>query len=177
MKTSMSDPDNSTGPDDSAALDPAILLRQLATQQDDYLRLSADFDNFKKRTRRDAAQQAAAEKEAFILDLLPVLDNMERALACGKSISFEKLHQGVEMTLNQLDQILFRHNIEVIDALGEPFDPHQHDALAMKRDLSQLDHIVLEVVQRGYKNGRKVIRPASVIINDLEISPEPIHAC
>ena len=172
----MTESQNNIGVADSSSVETAILLNQLAAQKDTNLRLAADFANFKNRTRRDSAQQASAEKEAFILDLLPVLDNMERALACGESISFEKLHEGVEMTRKQLDQILFRHNIEVVEALGEPFDPHQHEALSVRHDLCQPDRIVLEVIQRGYRSGGKVIRPAKVIVNDLEDSPEPIHA-
>ena len=70
---------------DSVASDPAELLKALAAQKDDYLRLAADFDNFRKRTRRDSEQQAAAEKESFISELLPILDNLARALACEQS--------------------------------------------------------------------------------------------
>ena len=176
MKSSIIDSQNEEEGADASSVDPAILQRQLAQQKNDYLHLAADFDHYKKRTRRDSVQQASAEKEAFILDLLPVLDNMERALTCGESISFEKLHQGVEMTRNQLNQILFRHNIEVIEALGEPFNPHYHEALSVRHDLNQIDHIVLEVILRGYKSGGKVIRPAKVIVNDLETLPETIHA-
>src|SRR5208283_738903 len=78
---------------DTVLADPAILQKELAAQKEDYLRLAADFDNFKKRTRRDSEQQAAAQKEAFIDDLLPVVDNLERALACEKSSSFQQLYQ------------------------------------------------------------------------------------
>jgi molecular chaperone GrpE len=106
----------------------------LAAQKDDYLRLAADFDNFKKRTRRDSEQQAAAEKEAFIRDLLPILDNLERALASEQSISSESLHQGVEMTLQQLGQLLQRHGIEVSRTLAGPFDPHRHEAVSVRHD-------------------------------------------
>ena len=72
---------------DSPSADPALLQTALAAQKDDYLRLAADFDNFRKRTRRDSEQQAAAEKESFIQNLLPILDNLERALACEGATS------------------------------------------------------------------------------------------
>ena len=172
----MTDSQNAAGVANASSVDPAILQQQLAAQKDDYLRLAADFDNFKKRTRRDSGQQAAAEKESFILDLLPVLDNLERALACGESISFEKLHQGVEMTRKQLEQVLFRHNIEAVEAMNLPFDPHRHEAVSVGHDPSQPDHIVLEVIQRGYGSGGKVFRPAKVVVNDLDHSPEVSHA-
>jgi molecular chaperone GrpE len=156
---------------DSPSADPALLQTALAAQKDDYLRLAADFDNFRKRTRRDSAQQAAAEKEAFIQDLLPILDNLERALACEGATSSAQLHQGVEMTVKQLGGLLQRHGIETVEALGQPFDPHRHEAVAVGHDPSQPDHIVLEVIQRGYSSGDKVFRPAKVIVNDPGQSP------
>ena len=156
---------------DSASADPAILQKELAAQKDDYLRLAADFDNFRKRTRRDSERQAAAEKESFIRDLLPVLDNLERALASEQSISSEQFHQGVEVTLQQLGQLLQRHGIEAVEDVGRHFDPHRHEAVSLRHDRSQPDHIVLEVIQRGYCRGDEVFRPAKVIVNDLGPSP------
>ena len=161
---------------DSASADPVILPEDLAAQKDQYLRLAADFDNFKKRTRRDAARRAAAEKESFIRDLLPVLDNLERALASEQSISSEPLHQGVEMTRQQLGRLLHRHGIEAVEDVGRPFDPHRHEAVSVRHDPRQPDQIVLEVTQRGYCRGDKVFRPAKVIVNDLSHSPGARHA-
>ncbi len=161
---------------DAASADPAVLQRELAAQKEDYRRLAADFDNFQKRTRRDSDQQAAAEKDAFIRDLLPILDNLERALASARSISSEPLHQGVRMTLQQVGQLLRRHGIEAVEDLGRPFDPHRHEAVSVRRDPCQPDHIVLEVTQRGYGRGDKVFRPAKVVVNDLSYSPGVRHA-
>lgn len=158
---------------DSPLADPAILQQELATLKDDYLRLAADFDNFKKRTRRDAERQAAAEKESFIRDLLPVLDNLERALGSEQSVSSEQLQQGVEMTLQELGRLLHCHGIDAVEDVGRPFDPHRHEAVSLRQDRSQPDHIVLEVIQHGYCRGDKVFRPAKVIVNDLAHSPGP----
>ena len=159
-----------------AAADPGILQQELVAQKDDYLRLAADFDNFKKRTRRDAEQQAAAQKDAFIVDLLPVLDNLERALTSGQSSSSEKLQQGVTMTLEQLGQLLNRHGIEVVADVGRQFDPHRHEAVSVRHDPCQPDQIVLEVIQRGYCRGGKMFRPAKVIVNDLSQTRGADHA-
>ncbi len=146
-----------------------------AAQKDEYLRLAADFDNYRKRTRRDSERQAAAEKEAFIADLLPIFDNLERALASEQSSSSESLHQGVQMTLQQLSQLLQRHGIEAVEDVGQPFDPHRHDAVFVRNDPRQPDQIVLEVTQRGYCRGDKVFRPAKVIVNDLSHSAGAHH--
>ena len=156
---------------ESPSADPAMLQKELAAQKDDYLRLAADFDNFKKRTRRDSERQAAAEKESFIRDLLPVLDNLERALASEQSVSSEQLHQGVEITMQELGRLLHCHGIEAVDDVGQPFDPHRHEAVSVRHDRSQRDHIVLEVIEHGYSRGGKVFRPAKVIVNDLGHAP------
>ena len=140
------------------------------------MRLAADFDNFRKRTRRDAERQAAAEKEAFISDLLPVLDNLERALGSAMPVAAAGLHQGVSMTLQQLGQLLNRHGIEAAEDLGRPFDPHRHEAVSVRYDPNQPDQVVLEVTQRGYDRGDRVFRPAQVIVNDLSYSRGPRHA-
>ena len=156
--------------------DPTRLQQELAAQQDDYLRLAADFDNFKKRTRRDSEQQAAAQKEAFIGDLLPTLDNLERALASAESTASAQLQQGVTLTLQQLSQLLRDHGIAAVADVGRPFDPYRHEAVSVRHDPSQPDQIVLEVIQRGYCRGDKVFRPAKVVVNDLSQSSGASHA-
>ena len=168
----MSDePHSSASVADSDSVDPARLQDALATQKDDYLRLAADFDNFRKRTRRESEQQAAAQKESFIRDLLPILDNLERALACDESATSGQLREGMLMTLQQFGALLQRHGIEAMEAEGLRFDPHCHEAVAVEHDPIQSDQLVLEVVQRGYRCGEKVFRPAKVIVNDLSPAP------
>lgn len=154
-----------------ARADLVLLPEELAAQKDDYLRLAADFDNFKKRTRRDTAQQAAAQKEAFIADLLPILDNLERALASEQAADSASLHHGVTMTLQQLGQLLEQHGIKAVEDIGQPFDPHRHEAVSVRHDFHQPDQIVLEVVQRGYCRGDQIFRPAKVIVNDRSDFP------
>lgn len=161
---------------EAAADDTALLRKELAAQQDGYLRLAADFDNFRKRTRRDAERQAAAEKEAFIGDLLPVLDNLERTLVAAQSLASEPLQQGVRMTLHQVGQLLQRHGIEPVADVGRPFDPHRHEAVAVRHDPRRPDQIILEVTQRGYCRGDQVFRPAKVVVNDWSEPPGARHA-
>jgi molecular chaperone GrpE len=80
------------------------------------------------------------------------------------------------MTLQQLGRLLQRHGIEAVDDLGAPFDPHRHEAVSVRRDPDQPDQVVLEVARRGYARGGTVFRPASVVVNDLGLSPTPPHA-
>jgi molecular chaperone GrpE len=150
-----------------SAPDTGALQTELAVQKGRYLRLAADFDNFRKRTARETERSAAAQKEAFIRELLPVIDNLERALGSDVSASPEQLRQGVQMTLQQLTQLLRHHGIEADESLGGPFDPRYHEAVGVRHDPSQPDRIILETFQRGYRRGNEVFRPAKVVVNDL----------
>jgi molecular chaperone GrpE len=127
----------------------------------------ADFDNFRKRAARQSERSAAAQKEAFIRELLPVIDNLERALGSDVSASPEQLRRGVQMTLQQLTQLLRDHGVEADESLGRPFDPRYHEAVSVRHDPSQPDHVILESFQRGYRRGNEVFRPAKVVVNDL----------
>jgi molecular chaperone GrpE len=152
--------------DDAKSVDQAKQVGELAVQQERYLRLAADFDNFKKRTLRDTEQRAAADKQSFILDLLPILDNLDRALDFENAISLESLRQGIEMTKQQMVCLLHQHGIEEVEDVGLPFDPHRHEAISLRQEPQLPDHTVLEVIQRGYSHSDKVFRPAKVIVND-----------
>jgi molecular chaperone GrpE len=140
---------------------------QLAEQKDRYLRLAADFDNFRKRTSQETARRAASQKEALIHELLPVIDNLERGLAVGPDTSFEQLLEGVGMTLQQFKHILRQNDVEAEECQGMPFDPLRHEAIGSRHDPSKPDNIVLETAQRGYRRGKEILRPARVIVNDL----------
>ena len=150
----------------NAGPETASLQQELAAQKDRCLRVAADFDNFKRRTAQEAERRSAAQKDAFIRELLPVMDNLERALAVTSN-STEQLRTGVEMTLQQLHQLLRRHGCEPDDCLGTPFDPRRQEAVDSRRDPTQPDHVVLEIVQRGWRRGENLLRPARVVINDL----------
>ena len=157
--------DNSTSPD------AATLSRQLAEKNDRYLRLAADFENFKRRTQRDSKQTAAAEKETFIRDLLPVIDNLERALATEHTPASNPFQQGIMIILQQLGKLLHRNGIKAIEDVGMPFDPHRHEAVCARHEPSQPDQIILEVTRRGYGCGDNIFRPAQVIVNVLNPTP------
>ena len=165
-------PDEEAG---KALLEELDTLRtELASQKDSFLRLAADFDNFRKRTVRETEHRGAAQKEAFIRELLPVVDNLERALA-SPTDSAEHLREGVQLTLQQIQQLLRRHGIEPEESLGEQFDPHRHEAIAAGHDPSKPDHAILEVFRRGYRRGHDMFRPAKVIVNNLNRAEVESH--
>jgi molecular chaperone GrpE len=144
------------------------LRRELAEQRDLNLRLVADFANYRRRTRQDADGHALTQKDSFIRELLPILDNLERALASGASPGSPQFHQGVELTVQQFQQLLRHHGIETDASVGEPFNPHLHEAVFQRNDPAHPEHAILEVLQRGYRRGEKVVRHAKVVINELD---------
>jgi len=141
------------------------LRGDLAEQKERYLRLAAEFDNFRKRTTQETGRRAAEQKESFIRELLPIVDNLERAVSSGASP--EQLREGVRMTVQQLKQLLRRHEIEPEETEGQTFDPNRHEAIAQRHDPSQPDHAILETFQPGYRRGKEVFRPAKVAVNNL----------
>lgn len=172
-----------TGSDDADAkivvavtTESELLRQELEERKAWNLRLSADFENFKRRIRQEAGEHALAQKDSFIRELLPTIDNLERALNSASSAGSPQLREGVEMTLRQLCQLLRQHGIEAEDCLGRAFDPRRHEAVTQRPDSSQPDHTILEVFQRGYRRGHQVFRPAKVVVNDLASARRACHA-
>jgi len=136
------------------------LKAQLAAKEDQYLRLAAEYDNFRKRSAKEKDSTWSDAKGDTAAAFLPVYDNLERALKqpCGD----EAYAKGVEMTMNQLKEVFSKLGITEIPALGEPFDPNVHNAVMHVEDESVAENTIVEVFQAGFKNGEKVIRFAMV---------------
>jgi len=122
--------------------------------------LQADFDNYRKSLDREKEQAVRLAGESLIRDLLPVLDDLDKALP---SLSLEKNREGVLILARKLYKILGNHGLERIESLGRPFDPNLHEAV-LKEESSAGDGIVLEEYQAGYLLRSKVVRPAKVKI-------------
>lgn len=133
---------------------------EIAELNDSYLRLQADFMNYKKRTEKDKVQTIAYANEDLICDLLPVIDNFERALKTTEDKNSSFL-EGTKMIYDQLIKVLVDHGLEEIEALGEKFDPNYHHAALMEESEDD-EGTILEVFQKGYKLKDKVIRPSMV---------------
>lgn len=128
-----------------------------------YLRLAADFDNYKKRISRDREKEARSQKISLVSDLLPVVDNLERALENG---AHAELRDGVKMILDLFITILRRHGFEPREDLGQPFNGQFHDAIAVGSNPNLPPMTVIEVWQRGWMRGDSLFRPAKVLVND-----------
>ncbi|MDX6438676.1 MAG: molecular chaperone GrpE [Gaiellaceae bacterium] len=130
---------------------------------DSYLRLAADFDNYRKRTAREHTELTRRANERLLNELLPVLDDLERALEAAAEHEEAKLEEGVRLVHRSLLGLVERHGLTEIDTEGA-FDPHVHEALLAQPGLGAEEGSVLQVLQKGYRLGDKVIRPARVIV-------------
>lgn len=139
------------------------LEKELEAERAQALRVLADFQNFRRRTEEQRLETASRAVEGFISELLPVLDNFERALSAASDCqSHEALVEGVELILRQLRELLERHGVEPIEAVGQEFDPTVHDAVARVPVEDAAENTVIEEIQRGYRRGSRVLRPAMV---------------
>jgi molecular chaperone GrpE len=138
-----------------------------AEQQEKFLRVRADMENFKKRMERTYADRAHSAKKDLLQKLLGVKDNLERALHYGGSTDAggESLMEGVRLTQYQLDQMLQKEGVELIAAEGQPFDPRLEEAIQSVNDSTVDDGTVVQVVRSGYTFGDEVLRPAQVIVS------------
>jgi len=152
---------------EASALPAPDPLAEAEAQRDEYLadlqRLAADFDNYRKRALRDQQAFASRAAERLVAKLLPVLDDLERALEAGEHHEEAKVLAGVEMTKSALAAALASEGLQEIDAAGA-FDPHVHEALLAQPVEGVEPGSIVQVVQRGYRLGDAVLRPARVIV-------------
>jgi molecular chaperone GrpE len=123
------------------------------------LRTAADFENYRKRAAREREQYVALANERFVKELLPVLDDLERAL---EAVEEHAIEEGVRLVHRSLASLLERHGVQEIDTAGA-FDPHVHEAL-LAQPSEEEEGSVIDVVQKGYTLGDRVVRPARVVV-------------
>jgi molecular chaperone GrpE len=133
---------------------------------EDYLamaqRIQADFENYRKRAAREAAAAGERAKSGLVRELLPIVDNLERALASAEE-GEQHLAEGVRLVHSELIAVLERNGIQQFDPAGEKFDPTEHEALSV-RDEGEVG-LVLDVVEKGYRSNGSVLRPARVVVS------------
>lgn len=132
----------------------------LAAEKDKYLRLAAEYDNYRRRSQKEKESLYSDGKADTVLQLLPVYDNLERALKA--ECTDPNFYRGVEMTMTQLTEIFAKLGVTPIEAAGQPFDPAEHNAVVHVKDDTLGENLVVEEFQKGFKLGDKVIRFAMV---------------
>lgn len=157
---------------DGGSVEEAGLEKQLAAALEEkqqiheqHLRLLAEMDNLRKRTNREKEEIAKFANEGILRDILPVIDNLERAVEHSETTdSNDGLLEGVRMTLSQFTQVLNRFGVETIDAVGKPFDPAYHQAMGQLESADHPVNTVMVEMQKGYQLNERLLRPAFVMV-------------
>ena len=151
---------------DNVSAEPT-LEEQIAVWRDKYLRLQAEFDNFRKRTLKEKMDLVERGCEGAWKAILPILDDMERAVqASQKSDDIEALRQGEELVMKKFESVLQSSNITAIDCVGKPFNEEEQEAVARFAAGEDKRGLVIDCVQRGYKLGEHVLRYAKVVVGE-----------
>ena len=163
--TSRDEAGEPSGEEDPANEEERI-VEEPAEQPEDYLalaqRIQADFENYRKRAAREAAAAGERAKSGLVRELLPIVDNLERALSSAEE-GEQHLAEGVRLVHSELIAVLERNGIEQFDPAGEKFDPAEHEALSVREEGEA--GLVLDVVEKGYRTNGTVLRPARVVVS------------
>ena len=144
-----------------------VLQEEIAQLKEQILRAQADAQNARRRAEQDVEKARKFALEKFVNDLLPVADNLERAIAAGdkESESQKAVLEGVELTLKSLLDTLAKYQVEAINPEGEPFNPEEHQAMSMVPNPDVEPNTVLNVFQKGYRLNGRLVRPAMVVVS------------
>ena len=156
--------------DDFDESEEVLILKNNIQNLEEKLKAStAELINYRKRKDEEVATKLKFANQDLIMDILPVLDNFDRAIKLQKSddTNLNKFLDGFKMLYTSLNETLKRYGVEEIDCLGQVFDPNFHEAMLIDKDETQADNIVTEVLIKGYILKGRVIRPASVKVNKL----------
>jgi len=140
------------------------LESDLKSEKDNYLRLLAEYDNYRKRTSKEKLESYGDATAKTILEILPIIDNFERAIEVP--CSDENYQKGIEMIFSQLMDIIKKIGVQEIEALNKPFDPNLHNAIKQVENEEFESNVICDVFQKGYKLGDRVIRHAMVSVNN-----------
>ncbi|MBD3347286.1 MAG: nucleotide exchange factor GrpE [Chitinivibrionales bacterium] len=143
------------------------LKEKLQAQKDSYVRLIAEFDNFKRRTAKEYERIVANANERLMLEITEVRENFERALRAEESGGdLQKFLEGMKMIFSKLDEILAKNGLKPFTEVGDPFDPNLHDALMKRHDVTIPEDHIAEIYEKGYELKGKVIKHARVIVSE-----------
>ncbi|WP_083604078.1 nucleotide exchange factor GrpE [Pajaroellobacter abortibovis] len=154
---------------DAADMAPKEKTQEIFEIKDLWMRTAAEFENFRKRTRREIEEATHHGKEAVLKDLLPVFDNLERGLqSASQATDVQSVIAGLEMILKQLEETLNRMGILKIKSVGQPFNPAVHEAIQHVENEENPAGTVIAEVHPGYKHGDRLLRAAMVVVSKLK---------
>lgn len=152
----------------------AALEAEKAELKDRMLRIAAEFDNYKKRTRKELGEHEVKARESVLREFLEIADNLERAVASwkeGEQKDIKSVLDGVDLVLRLFKSKLERHSVTAIEAKGQPFDPRVHDAISQAPSADVPPGTVLHELQKGYRVGDRLLRPAMVVVAKAPPAP------
>ena len=157
-------------PEEGSESDPALdaALEQAQNAKDDLLRVQAEMQNLRRRTEQDIEKAHKYGQDKLCIELLAVMDNLERAQEAASNSEDEAvkaIREGVDLTVKGFADCFKKFNIETVDPLGEPFDPQLHQAMSMQENTESEPNTVIAVMQKGYTLHGRVIRPAMVMVS------------
>ena len=163
-------PDSEDAPEEGSESDQAldVALEQAQNAKDDLLRVQAEMQNLRRRTEQDIEKAHKYGQEKLSIELLAVMDNLERAQEAASNSEDEAIkaiREGVDLTVKGFADCFKKFNIETVDPLGEPFDPQLHQAMSMQENTESEPNTVIAVMQKGYTLHGRVIRPAMVMVS------------
>jgi len=148
-------------------------IEELQVLNDKYLRLAAEFENYKRRTQRDQSDTIRFANEKLVKDLLPTIDNLERALQCSQEQADSKgFLQGVELTYKQFLDTLEKLGVRQVASAGEPFDPAKHQAVGQVESSTIAENYVVDEYQKGYFLRERILRPAMVTVTRMAVAED-----
>jgi molecular chaperone GrpE len=154
--------------EETEAVESEEPLARAQRERDEYLdlarRAQADFENYRKRAAKEAAAAGERAKSGLVRELLPIVDNLERALASAGQ-GEQHLAEGVLLVHSELIAVLERNGVQQFDPVGERFDPAEHEALSMRDQDGAESGLVLDVVEKGYRTNGTILRPARVVVS------------
>ena len=153
---------------EDASLENALSAAEqdLAKHREGMLRMQAEMENLRKRLQREVEKSRKFALERIMKDLLQVRDSMDRGLeVAGKSATVESLREGQQLTQKMLAKVMQDHGLEVIDPLGQAFDPELHQAMTVMPSAEAAENTVLEVLQKGFRLHERLLRPAMVVVS------------
>jgi len=155
-------------PTEGPSTELEALRAELQERQDRFVRLQADFENFRRRTLKEREEAYQYGHQNLVKDLLPTVDNLERAIEHARKSGREDLDgllQGIDLVQRELMGVLAKHGVTEIEALGQAFDPSVHEALAQVEDPTVPASTVVQVFQKGYRLRDRLLRPAQVVVS------------
>lgn len=152
------------------------LLREKEEQEDRYLRLLADFENFKKRARKERADQIQFGNEGLLRDFLPIVDNLERVLGFDvEEGQWKGFQEGIQLVLSEIHKTLANYGVQPIEARGQAFDPNLHEAMQRLETDEHPTDTVVDEFQKGYLYRGRLLRPSRVVVAKTPEAPQPVE--